>query len=180
MTRYFWILTLCLLLGVRVAYAQGAFILSNPTAQDLDPRALQIAAQAMVDRGATVGLYLENTGDEAALSALLRREGLSDGARVYDEVIVIYLALDSDYAAIRYGERWADDLSAGQTEAILAEHLDNPDLNAALLGILADLRAATDESIPITEPLMVLGGLLAVLVGLYVRHLRRVMRAPEA
>ena len=60
---------------------------------------------ALLNRGATVAVYAENSGGDTAFQQRLEQDGLANGSSIRSDVIAIFVSLDH-YSAIRYGDQW--------------------------------------------------------------------------
>lgn len=136
---------------VATAVAQGRLLIDDPLDQIRQPSLIQQAAAPLIERGAIVVVYVKARGNDADFIQLLKRDGFvrSDGkARV--ELIAIYVAIADNYSALRFGERWRDQLD-GQYQQILREYLSQPlsspnlsqDIGAALAAVDASVNRLT-------------------------------------
>jgi hypothetical protein len=116
-----------LLLLATPALAQSGRLIYHDDANKLDSSRVQRAAQPLINRGATVALYAENTGGDAAFQQRLEQDGLASGSSIRSDVIAIYVSLDR-YSAIRFGDQWNDALSTDNNY----ERIRTSDLNAGL------------------------------------------------
>lgn len=127
------------------AFAQGRLFINDPLNQIRQPDVIRQAAAPLIERDALVVVYVKARGNDADFIQLLKRDGFvrSDGkARV--ELIAIYVAIADNYSALRYGERWRDQLD-GRYQQILRDHLSRPlsspnlsqDIGAALAAVEA-------------------------------------------
>lgn len=95
-----------LLLLVVPALAQGNLIVEDETG-NLDRRQIEAAADPLLDRGATVAVYMVQQGDDADFRQRLQRDGLVRGdGLARTEMIAIYVSLNPRYSNIRFGEDW--------------------------------------------------------------------------
>lgn len=136
---------------VATAFAQGRLLIDDPLDQIRQPSLIQQAAAPLIERVAIVVVYVKARGNDADFIQLLKRDGFvrSDGkARV--ELIAIYVAIADNYSALRFGERWRDQLD-GQYQQILREYLSQPlsspnlsqDIGAALAAVDASVNRLT-------------------------------------
>src|SRR5215213_9229509 len=99
------IAAIVLLLLATPALAQGGKLVYHDDANRLDRSRVQSAAQPLINRGATVAVYAENSGGDAAFQQRLEQDGLANGALIRKDVIAIFVSLDH-YSAIRFGDQW--------------------------------------------------------------------------
>src|SRR5215218_3915273 len=99
-----------LLLLATPALAQSGRLIYHDDVNKLDRSQVQRAAQPLLNRGATVALYAENTGGDSAFQQRLEQDGLASGSSIRSDVIAIYVSLDR-YSAIRFGDQWNAALS---------------------------------------------------------------------
>ncbi len=122
-----------LLLLATPALAQGRLEIVDPD-NLLDRAALERAAAPLLSRDAEVAIYLVDEGGASDFENRLTRDGfLRDGIH-RTKMIAIYVAIDSGYSAIRYGDGWNEalDVSLGGTknyELIRTQSL-NPGLSS--------------------------------------------------
>src|SRR5215207_6093636 len=102
--RFIFISAAILLLLATPALAQSGRLIYHDDAGRLDRSQVQSAAQPLINRGATVALYAENTGGDAAFRQRLEQDGLASGSSIRSDVIAIYVSLDR-YSAIRFGDQ---------------------------------------------------------------------------
>src|SRR5215207_11200581 len=98
------IAAILLLLLATPSLAQSGRLIYHDDAGRLDRSRVQSAAQPLINRGATVALYAENTGGDAAFQQRLEQDGLASGSSIRSDVIAIYVSLDR-YSAIRFGDQ---------------------------------------------------------------------------
>src|SRR3982750_1528793 len=101
---------LLLLLLATPALAQGGRLVYHDDAGMLNRSRVQSAAQPLINRGATVAVYAEDSGGDAAFQQRLEQDGLASGSSIRRDVIAIFVSLDR-YSAIRFGDQWNDALS---------------------------------------------------------------------
>ena len=82
-----------LLLLATPALAQGGRLIYHDDAGRLDRSRVQSAAQPLINRGATVAMYAENTGGAAAFQQRLEQDGLANGSSIRPDVIAIFVSL---------------------------------------------------------------------------------------
>src|SRR6187401_3414656 len=117
-----------LLLLATPALAQSGRLIYHDDANKLDRSQVQRAAQPLINRGATVALYAEDSGGDAAFQQRLEQDGLASGSSIRRDVIAIYVSLSDRYSAIRFGDQWNDALSTNDNY----EQIRTNDLNAGL------------------------------------------------
>jgi hypothetical protein len=140
-------LALVLLLAVP-ALAQGQVIIRDAGGR-LDASEIRQAASDLVDRGATVAVYVVDNGDNDDFTERLIDDGLvrSDGAMLTN-VVGIYVAINDRYSEIAYGDEWAEALAVNDNaEAIRLSDL-NPGLSSGdyTQGV-ADALVAINEAV---------------------------------
>jgi len=93
-----------LLLLVTPALAQSGRLVYHDDAGMLDRSRMQSAAQPLINRGATVAVYAEDSGGDAAFQQRLEQDGLAKGTSISNSVIAIFVSLQDRYSAIRFGD----------------------------------------------------------------------------
>ncbi|MEO7910868.1 MAG: chromosome partitioning protein ParA, partial [Roseiflexaceae bacterium] len=116
-----------LLLLATPALAQGGKLVYHDDAGRLDRSRVQSAAQPLINRGATVAVYAEESGNDATFQQRLEQDGLAQGASISNNVIAIFVSLDR-YSAIRFGDQWNAALSTNDNY----DQIRKNDLNAGL------------------------------------------------
>src|SRR5215207_1380386 len=99
------IAAIVLLLLATPALAQGGKLVYHDDANRLDRSRVQSAAQPLINRGATVAVYAEDSGNAATFQQRLEQDGLANGSSIGNNVIAIFVSLDR-YSAIRFGDQW--------------------------------------------------------------------------
>jgi chromosome segregation ATPase len=129
MTHYlFRLLPVALLLLLTVpALAQGTLIIQDATG-NLNRGDIEAAAEPLLDRGATVAIYLEQAGGETDFLQNLEADGLVRDGRAQTQMIAIYVALDERYSAIRFGDAWNEALAINENYENIREVELNPQL----------------------------------------------------
>lgn len=137
-----------LLLLATPALAQGRVLIRDAGGR-LDAGDVQQAARPLVNKGATVAVYVVDSGDGDDFMERLIDDGLarSDGAMLTN-VIGIYIAINDRYSEIAYGDDWAEALAVNNNaEAIRVSDL-NPGLSAGdFTRGISDALAAIDDAI---------------------------------
>ena len=87
-----------LLLLATPALAQGGRLVYHDDAGMLDRSRVQSAAQPLINRGATVAVYAENSGGDAAFQQRLEQDGLANGALIRSDTIAIFVSLQSHHS----------------------------------------------------------------------------------
>jgi hypothetical protein len=130
------------------ALAQGRVLIRDAGGR-LDAGDVQQAARPLVNKGATVAVYVVDNGDGDDFMERLIDDGLarSDGAMLTN-VIGVYIAINDRYSEIAYGDEWAEALAVNDNaEAIRVSDL-NPGLSAGdFTRGVADALAAIDDAI---------------------------------
>src|SRR5689334_10129019 len=117
-----------LLLLATPALAQGGRLIYHDDAGKLDRTQVQRAAQPLLNRGATVAIYTENTGGDTGFQQRLEQDGLASGSSIRSGVIAIFVSLKDRYSGIRFGDRWNAALSTNDNY----EQIRKDQLNAGL------------------------------------------------
>jgi uncharacterized membrane protein YgcG len=137
-----------LLLLATPALAQGRVLIRDAGGR-LDAGDVQQAARPLVNKGATVAVYVVDSGDGDDFMERLIDDGLarSDGAMLTN-VIGIYIAINDRYSEIAYGDDWAEALAVNNNaEAIRVSDL-NPGLSAGdFTRGVSEALAAIDDAI---------------------------------
>jgi uncharacterized membrane protein YgcG len=137
-----------MLLLATPALAQGRVLIRDAGGR-LDAGDVQQAARPLVNKGATVAVYVVDSGDGDDFMERLIDDGLAraDGAMLTN-VIGVYVAINDRYSEIAYGDEWAEALAVNNNaEAIRVSDL-NPGLSSGdfTSGVSAAL-AAIDDAI---------------------------------
>ncbi|WP_129626743.1 hypothetical protein [Candidatus Oscillochloris fontis] len=106
-----------LLLLATPVLAQSRLVITDPDSR-LDRAALERAAAPLLRRDAEVAIYLLDEGGAADFQTRLTRDGFVSGGLRRTKMIAIYVALDSRFSAIQYGDGWnaALDVPVGDTK----------------------------------------------------------------
>ncbi|OAN48352.1 hypothetical protein A6A03_08190 [Chloroflexus islandicus] len=132
---------------VATVVAQGRLIINDPLEQIRQPDLIRQAAAPLIERGGFVVVYVKARGNDADFIQLLKRDGfVRDDGKARVELVAIYVAIADNYSALRYGERWRDQLD-GRYRQILRDHLSQPlsspnlsqDISAALAAVEASV-----------------------------------------
>lgn len=137
-----------LLLLAAPALAQGQLILEDPGGR-LDRGAVQSAARALINRGATVAVYFVDNGDANDFTERMVDSGIarSDGA-LLSNVVAIYVALNDRYSEIAYGDQWTDALAVNNNAELIRRDQLNPGLaDGDFTRGVVDGLAAIDDAI---------------------------------
>ncbi len=130
------------------ALAQGQVLIRDAGGR-LDAGDVQRAARPLVNKGATVAVYVVDNGDGDDFIERMIDDGLvrSDGAMLTN-VIAIYVAVNDRYSEIAYGDEWGKALAVNNNaEAIRVSDL-NPGLSAGnFTRGIADALTAIDDAI---------------------------------
>jgi uncharacterized membrane protein YgcG len=169
-----------LLLLAAPALAQGRVLLTDPGGR-LDENAVRSAARSLVNKGATVAIFVVDNGDQDDFVERLVDAGLarSDGA-LLSNVIGIYVAANDRFSSIAFGDQWSDALSVNENYEVIRQGQLNPglsdgDYTRAITTTLGAINGAI-ESPPVpgggtninfdpTPLVLGLGGLAAAGVG---------------
>lgn len=118
---------LLLLLAVP-ALAQGRVIIEDPGGR-LDASDVRAAARPLVDKGATVAVYVVDNGDGDDFTERLVDSGVarSDGAML-SNVVAVYVAVNDRYSEIAYGDQWTDALAVNDNAELIRRDQLNPGL----------------------------------------------------
>lgn len=129
MTHYlFRLLPVALLLLLTVpALAQGNLIIEDATG-NLNRGDIESAAEPLLDRGATVAIYLVQAGGETDFLQNLEADGLVRDGQAQTRMIAIYVALDERYSSIRFGDAWNEALAINENYENIREAELNPQL----------------------------------------------------
>lgn len=118
-----------LLLLATPALAQGQLLIRDPGGR-LDQGDVQQAARALVNRGATVAVYVVDSGDQEDFVERLVDDGLARGdAALLSNVIGIYVAVDDRFSSIAFGDQWSDALSVNDNYEVIRQGDLNPGLS---------------------------------------------------
>ena len=128
----------------------------------LDVEAITEAADPLLDRGATVAIYLADEGGLETWDRWLREHGLLQGSTYLDEFIGIYVSLGTRNLSIDYGINWEAQL-APRAEGIwsseLGPNLREESYDLAFISTLQAIDAAlADTPIAPTPTTTALGG----------------------
>ncbi|WP_129672279.1 TPM domain-containing protein [Candidatus Chloroploca sp. Khr17] len=122
-------IALLLLLAVP-AFAQGRVLITDPDGR-LDRGEVEQAARPLLNRGATVAVYIVPNGDADDFTERMIDDGVGrpDGTML-NALIAIYVAENPPYSEIAYGDDWARALGVNENaEAIRRTEL-NPGLSS--------------------------------------------------
>ncbi len=122
---------LLLLLLAMPALAQSGKLVYHDDAGKLDRSRVQSAAQPLLNRGATVAVYAENTGSDAAFQSQLEQDGLANGSSIRSDVIAIFVSLQDRYSGIRFGDQWNAALSTNDNYEQIRKNVLNAGLSAS-------------------------------------------------
>jgi hypothetical protein len=131
-----------LLLMAAPASAQHNVFIMDETGR-LDSAAIQDRARPLLNRGASVAIYMKETDED--LLSLLEADGLAEGAVLHDDLIVIYVALNPRVTTIIGGADWSGRLEhRGEylRETTLHSHLDSRNYNRVITDILLRIEVA--------------------------------------
>jgi hypothetical protein len=120
-----------LLLLATPALAQSGRLIYHDDAGMLDRSRVQSAAQPLINRGATVAVYAEDSGGDAAFQQRLEQDGLANGPSIRTDVIAIFVSLQDRYSAIRFGDQWNAALSTNDNYEQIRQNELNPGLSAS-------------------------------------------------
>jgi hypothetical protein len=120
-----------LLLLATPALAQSGRLIYHDDAGKLDRSRVQRAAQPLLNRGATVALYAENTGGDAAFQQRLEQDGLASGSSIRSDVIAVFVSLQDRYSGIRFGDQWNAALSTNDNYEQIRKNKLNAGLSAS-------------------------------------------------
>lgn len=139
-----------LLLLATPALAQGRVIIRDPGGR-LDQGAVQQAARALVNKGATVAVYVVDGGGQDDFVERLVDDGLArgDGA-LLSNVVGIYVAVDDRYSSIAFGDQWSDALAVNDNYDVIRQGDLNPglsdgDFTRGVSAALTAINAAIDN-----------------------------------
>jgi len=185
-----------LLLLAAPAFAQGQVIIHDPGGR-LDQSAVRVAARPLVNRGATVAIYIVDRGGPDDLVQRLTDDGLARGnSALLSNVIAIYVAFEPNrYSNITFGDQWSNALAVNDNYDLIRQGSLNPGLSDGdfTRGVTTAL-AAIDEAIEnpptagdvievdLTPAVLGIGGLAAAGVGgtVFVRRRRAAKARAEA
>lgn len=121
-------IALLLLLAVP-ALAQGRLILEDPGGR-LNEQAVRDAARPLVNRGATVAVYVVDSGGGDDFVERMIDSGIAraDGA-LLSNVIGVYVAVNDRYSEIAYGDQWSDALFVNDNAELIRRDALNPGLS---------------------------------------------------
>jgi hypothetical protein len=130
------------------ALAQGQVLIRDAGGR-LDANDVRQAARPLVNKGATVAVYVVDSGDNDDFVERMIDDGLvrSDGAMLTN-VIAVYVAINDRYSEIAYGDEWGEALAVNNNaEAIRVSDL-NPGLSSGdFTSGIADALTAIDDAI---------------------------------
>src|SRR4051794_34326217 len=168
---------LLLLLLATPALAQGGRLVYHDDAGMLDRSRVQSAAQALINRGATVAVYAENSGSDAAFQQRLEQDGLANGSSIRSDVIAIFVSLQDRYSGIRFGDQWNAALATNENYEQIRKNVLNAGLspssfsdgfvkalNAIDQAIANPPKAGGGAQINFNPTPLVLGGIFLVLL----------------
>lgn len=130
------------------ALAQGRVIIDDPGGR-LDEGAVQQSARALVNRGATVAVYVVDSGDQDDFVERLVDDGLARGdSALLSNVIGIYVAVNDRFSSIAFGDQWSDALSVNDNYEVIRQGDLNPGLSDGdFTGAVTTALGAIDEAI---------------------------------
>ncbi|GAB4443337.1 MAG: hypothetical protein OHK0015_43150 [Chloroflexi bacterium OHK40] len=118
-----------LLLLAAPALAQGRLIIEDPGGR-LDEAAIQRAARPLIDRGATVAVYVVDSGGANDFTERMIDSGIArDDGALLSTVVAIYVAIEDRYSEIAYGDEWSDALSVNNNAEVIRQGDLNPGLS---------------------------------------------------
>jgi uncharacterized membrane protein YgcG len=120
-----------LLLLATPALAQSGRLVYHDDAGMLDRSRVQSAAQPLINRGATVAVYAENSGGDAEFQKRLEQDGLANGSSIRSDVIAIFVSLQDRYSGIRFGDQWNAALGTNDNYEQIRKNVLNPGLSAS-------------------------------------------------
>lgn len=114
---------------VTPAFAQGRVIFEDPAGR-LDETAVRAAARPLVNKGATVAVYLVDNGGRDDFVQRMIDDGIAraDGA-LLSNVVAIYVAVDDRYSDITFGDQWSDALAVNDNFEVIRDGQLNPGLS---------------------------------------------------
>ncbi len=141
---------LLLALGILLAAVQagrvpapGRLVLLDAAGR-LDPSRVEAAAKAVLERGATVAVFVVPHGDERGeeFTRLLREAGLAQGGTIAPRALGIYVSFAPRYSELRAGSDWSGRLPRATLRGIRQDAL-NPRLRSGepTQGVVAVLAA---------------------------------------
>lgn len=80
-------------------------------AYNMNVAVIEDTAQLLVERGADVGIYIDQSGGDSQFRAYLSQDALGEADSMGDDTIALYISETPQYSAIRYGDRWTDELN---------------------------------------------------------------------
>lgn len=131
MKRWVAFLVLIFCMAGSPALAQDTVVIQGDGGE-LNREGIQEAAEPLLTRGATVVIYFVKTGGQADFYARLDEAGYTrnNGTFVQDKnLVAVYVSLER-YSEILVGDRWADELTSSDLEAI-RQNMLNPSLREA-------------------------------------------------
>lgn len=133
MQRYMWVLVaamLALLVMVPVSAQGSQFVFVDETG-NLDRAQIQDAADPLIERGATVAIYMVRNGGDEDFTRRLAEDGLrSNDGRLRRGLIAVYVSTNPRTALIRFEDEWNEALAVNDNyRAILQSELA-PNLSA--------------------------------------------------
>ncbi|MFV9504473.1 MAG: hypothetical protein AB4911_07890 [Oscillochloridaceae bacterium umkhey_bin13] len=121
-------LALVLLVATPVL-AQGRVIFTDP-GRRLDESAVRAAARPLVNKGATVAVYIVDNGGRDDFIERMIDDGIAraDGA-LLSNVVAIYVAVNDRYSDITFGDQWSDALAVNDNFNVIRQGQLNPGLS---------------------------------------------------
>ena len=147
---------LFLLLGQVLARAK--LVMTDETNQ-LDVAKIEQSARPLIDRGATVAVYVVNAGLAPQMNALLEKDELLTNGALRENVIVLFLSVQDTFSFVRFGSEWASLLgsqSATLRTQNMQPNLERGELTEAVvssLELLEGVLAGTVEKVDRSEAL---------------------------
>ncbi|NTU86075.1 MAG: hypothetical protein HGA45_43230 [Chloroflexales bacterium] len=137
-----------LLLLATPALAQGRVIIDDPGGR-LDEDAVRQAARALVNRGATVAVYIVDSGGQEDFVERLVDDGLARSNEVLlSNVIGIYVAVNDRFSSIAFGDQWSDALAVNDNYEVIRKGDLGPGLSDGdFTGGVATALGAINEAI---------------------------------
>lgn len=132
----------------RPALAQTNGVTIVDETGELDQEMVTEAAQALVARGARVGVFLIDSGGEDDALRRFQRADLAVSNAIEPDAILIYVSFDPRYSEISYGDRWNEALLTNNNAETIRLNQLNPGLASGNLtrGVVNAL-TAIDRSI---------------------------------
>jgi hypothetical protein len=105
-------------------------LIYHDDANKLDRSRIEQAAQALVNRGAWVGIYTANNGGEDDIKKRLDQDRLSTDGKLNPTMIAIYVSINPRYSAIHCGGAWSAVFSGKNNYETIRQLQLNPGLVA--------------------------------------------------